>query len=180
MMKRSGPRGSCAVALLLASLALAGPASADKPSWAGGGKPDKQKAQEQDGRPEQHSTGRKDHDDRENRDADRPEGRHDGYFGDRHRETAREYYQAERRAGRCPPGLAKKRNGCQPPGQAKKWTRGRPLPRDVVFYDLPPDLADRFGPPPAGQRLVRVATDILLIAVGTGLVLDALEDLDAM
>jgi Ni/Co efflux regulator RcnB len=46
-----------------------------------------------------------------------------------------------------------------------------------VFYELPPKLAFEVGPPPAGHRYVRVAGDILLIAVGTGLVVDAINDL---
>jgi Ni/Co efflux regulator RcnB len=33
------------------------------------------------------------------------------------------------------------------------------------------------GTPPAGHKFVRVASDILLIAVGTSLVVDAIEDL---
>ena len=100
---------------------------------------------------------------------------------DTHQQTVvREYYGREFNAGHCPPGLAKKKNGCMPPGQAKKWRRGVPLPRDVVFYDLPPKLVVEIGLPPAGHRYVRVANDILLIAVGTGMVLDAIEDLSRM
>ena len=92
----------------------------------------------------------------------------------------REYYVREHRAGHCPPGLAKKHNGCMPPGQAKKWHVGRPLPRDVVFYDLPPRLVVELGVPPSGHRYVRVASDILLIAIGTGMVGDAIDDLGRM
>mgnify|MGYP001565081471 FL=1 len=29
-----------------------------------------------------------------------------------------------------------------PPGQAKRWTIGRPLPRDVVYYNLPPSIVE--------------------------------------
>jgi hypothetical protein len=64
-----------------------------------------------------------------------------------------------------------------PPGQVKKWKLHRPLPRDVIFYDLPRDVLVHLGPPPSGHRFVRVAGDILLIAVGTGMVVDAIEDL---
>jgi Ni/Co efflux regulator RcnB len=67
-----------------------------------------------------------------------------------------------------------------PPGQAKKWHVGQPLPRDVIFYDLPPALVVRIGTPPAGHRYVRVAADILLIAIGTGMVIDAIADLSSM
>lgn len=100
-----------------------------------------------------------------------------GYFEESQRRAAREYYEPRWRAGKCPPGLAKKGNGCQPPGQAKKWHRGEPLPRDVVYYPVPASVQVRLGTPPAGHKFVRVATDILLIAVGTGMVIDAIEDL---
>ena len=79
--------------------------------------------------------------------------------------------------GGCPPGLAKKHNGCLPPGQAKKWRMGRPLPADVVVYDLPPPLVVKIGIPPAGYKYVRAGADILMIAVGTKVVVDAINDL---
>ena len=90
----------------------------------------------------------------------------------------RAYYEEEFRGGSCPPGLAKKRNGCLPPGQAKKqWRTGHPLPENVVVYDLPPALVLKIGVPPTGYKYVRVASDILMIAVGTKLVVDAIHDL---
>ncbi len=100
------------------------------------------------------------------------------YFGDHHRDVIRQYYNDSYHSGHCPPGLAKKNNGCQPPGQAKKWRYGHPLPSDVIYYDLPPQVVISLGIPPEGQKYVRVASDILLIAVGTGLVLDAIQDLN--
>lgn len=100
-------------------------------------------------------------------------------IGESERAVMRDYFGGEMARGKCPPGLAKKNNGCMPPGQAKKWARGRPLPRDVVFYELPPDLVVRLNAP-VGARYVRVAADILLIAVGTGMVLDAVEDLSRL
>jgi hypothetical protein len=45
------------------------------------------------------------------------------------------------------------------------------------YYDLPRDLLMRLPPAPAGHRYVRVAADILLIAVGSSMVIDAVEDL---
>lgn len=110
------------------------------------------------------------------RDRDRDE-RRGGHFDDRKRVVIREYYVQEYRGGHCPPGLAKKNNGCMPPGQARHWQRGRPLPRDVVYYDVPQRLVVQLGAPPAGHKYVRVASDILLIAVGTSMVVDAINDL---
>jgi Ni/Co efflux regulator RcnB len=99
------------------------------------------------------------------------------HFDDDKRAHVRNYYEEEFRGGHCPPGLAKKHNGCMPPGQAKKWRMGRPLPRDLVIYDLPPALVVKIGVPPAGYKYVRAASDILLIAVGTKIVVDAIDDL---
>ena len=99
------------------------------------------------------------------------------HFGDRERVVVHEYYQEREQKAGCPPGLRKKHNGCMPPGQAKKWHKGRPLSREVIYYDLPPRIIVQIGAPPAGHKYVRVAADILLIAIGTGIVVDAIEDL---
>ena len=121
--------------------------------------------------------------------ADKPSwaggGKQDGsqrgsYFVDRYHTVVRDFYTQEFHGGKCPPGLAKKNNGCMPPGQAKKWSKGHPLPREVVYYDLPSQLVVRLGPPPSGNKYVRVASDILLIAVGTSMVVDAISDLGRM
>lgn len=98
-------------------------------------------------------------------------------FGERGRVIVRDYYRSEFSQGHCPPGLARKRNGCMPPGQAKKWRKGYPLPGDVVYYDLPHRLVVELGVPPDGYKYVRVAADILMIAVGTAIVVDAIDDL---
>ena len=98
-------------------------------------------------------------------------------IGDQDRMVLRDYFGGMAARGHCPPGLAKKNNGCMPPGQAKKWALGRPLPRDVIFHDLPHDLRIRLSVPPQGYKYVRVAADVLMIAVGTGMVVAAVEDL---
>jgi Ni/Co efflux regulator RcnB len=163
----------CAAALVIGSLAATG-ALADKPEWAGKGK-----GHDRGGHDERNDRG----DDRrgdDRRGDDRERGgdaRRHHYFGDQQRAVVREYYGDVGRSGRCPPGLAKKNNGCMPPGQAKKWRLGQPLPREVVYYQVPQDLAVRLGPAPRGHRYVRVAADILLIAFGTGIVVDALQDM---
>lgn len=94
------------------------------------------------------------------------------------RTAVRDYYQAQFKRGHCPPGLAKKNNGCLPPGQAKKlWAVGQPLPPHLALEDLPPRLLARLSVPPSGYKYVRAAADILLIATGTSMVIDAVEDL---
>lgn len=100
-----------------------------------------------------------------------------GYFGYPQRTDVYNYYHERARRGFCPPGLAKKDNGCMPPGQQRVWVVGRPLPPDVVYYPIEPAVQVRLGVPPPGHEFIRVASDILLIAVGTGMVVDAIQDL---
>ena len=99
------------------------------------------------------------------------------YFVDNQRTAVRTYYGNQYSAGRCPPGLAKKNNGCMPPGQARKWAVGQQLPRDVTYYSVPPSVVRQLGAAPPSYKYVRVAADILLIAVSTNLVVDAIQDL---
>ncbi len=166
-MKSIGMKMKCALAVVIGGSLAMGPAAADKPSWAGSGKGSKD--ERVDRRDDQRS---------ERRDQDRPSAGKHRHFEDRHRVIVRDYYAEQFRSGRCPPGLAKKQNGCMPPGQAKKWQIGRPLPRDVIFYDVPDSLVVQIGLPPPGHRYVRVAGDILMIAIGTGLIVEAIQDLN--
>ena len=100
-------------------------------------------------------------------------------FIDSDRMAIREYYDHPPH-GHCPPGLAKKGNGCMPPGHAKKWVMHRPLPPDVIYYSLPQTVLIRLQPPPQGYKYVRVGGDILMIAIGTGMVAAAIQDLAMM
>ena len=99
------------------------------------------------------------------------------FFTEERHRLIRNYFSQHKNPHGCPPGLAKKNNGCLPPGIAKKWRIGQPLPADVTYYDLPGDLLNMLGRTPEGQKIVRVGTDLLLISVGTGLVIDAIDDL---
>lgn len=149
-------------------LAVSGAAQADKPDWAGSGKHGKQEKRGDDRRDDR----------RENRYDDRRSGPGIEFrFRDNDRRALADYYGGQARAGHCPPGLAKKNNGCLPPGQAKKWQRGYPLPADVRYHDLPREILIRLPSPPPQHRYVQVAGDILLIAVGSSMVIDAVEDI---
>jgi Ni/Co efflux regulator RcnB len=64
-----------------------------------------------------------------------------------------------------------------PPGQAKKWDLGQPLPTSVRYYEVPAPLVVQLGHPPSGYRYVRVDDNILLLAVGTRMVVDAIRGL---
>lgn len=151
-MFRNGLAAAGFLAILISGALASAPASAKKPPEAGGGK-SAEHAQKQ------------------------SKAKSKKRFDENDRLVVREYFAEEFRGGHCPPGLAKKRNGCMPPGQTKKWRVGQPLPSDVVIYDLPSQLVVKIGLPPAGHKYVRVASDILLIAVGTSMVVDAITDL---
>lgn len=153
-MSRFMQQATVALVILLAAALTAAPTLAEKPSWANGGK------HEEHGH---HSEAKSGH------------GAHG--FSEHQQHVVRDYYGAEIHDGRCPPGLAKKHNGCMPPGQARKWQIGQPLPHDVTTHDLPPKLAVEIGLPPPGYRYVRAASDILMIATGTNMVVSAIQDL---
>lgn len=96
-------------------------------------------------------------------------------FNDRDRDAVRGYWVETVGRGNCPPGLAKKHNGCLPPGQARKrYVVGQRLPAGVVLQPLPPRLVTRLGPVPAGYQYVVVDGDVVKLAVGTRLVVDAI------
>ena len=177
-----------AVSALLPSVALA-----EKPEWAGQGRSDKlgkhkeRNPQREWSSGDRHSSRRMRGDEAHPRDPGhdrwrsghaRPAPRADvgygRYFNDRHRTVVRNYYEPRWRGGKCPPGLAKKNNGCMPPGQAKKWRVGQRLPAGVVYYPVPQPVVMQLGMPPAGYQYVRVASDILLIATGTRMVMDGI------
>ena len=170
-MKSIALKMKCALALVIGGILAAGPVMADKPSWAGSGKGGKDEGMD---RRDKQKGERREDDAKSRRDGPSTEKR--GRFENQHRVVVREYYAEQFRGGRCPPGLAKKNNGCMPPGQAKKWQVGQPIPRDVVYYAVPQPLVVQIGLPPTGYRYVRVASDILMIAIGTGMVVAAIQD----
>lgn len=172
-MKLVALKTKCAIALSIAAIFAVSPVMADKGDK--GGKKDR--GDQRDERKNDRKDDRRDGDRNSSNDRDhRSEG--DGrHFQPQQHVLVRDYYAEHYRGRGCPPGLAKKNNGCMPPGQAKKWRVGYQLPRDVVYYSVPAALVVQIGPPPSGHRYVRVAGDILMIAIGTGLVVDAISDL---
>jgi hypothetical protein len=113
--------------------------------------------------------------------ADKAQGKpHDSQvtvvFTGTQREAAQQYFVQKHGRGNCPPGLAKKDNGCLPPGQAKKrYVVGHPLPKGIVLVDVPPELSVRIGPAPAGYRYGILDGDLVKLAIGTLLVVDAIQ-----
>lgn len=189
-------RRSRSFALVLAVTLACTASFAEKPEWAGGGgkgdkggkheqKAHKDKHQQRDNPPNyqpnyQPNNQRVEHGPSGKKSGNSPrtaQVRVGGYFGDQHRVVVNNYFGAQYQAGRCPPGLAKKNNGCMPPGQAKKYRVGQRLPSNVNYYQVPQSVVYQLGAPPSGYRYVRVASDILLLAIGTGMVVDAIQNL---
>jgi Ni/Co efflux regulator RcnB len=166
-------------------------AMADKPEWAGRGDDGDGENAYKHGNKHGHKY--REEEDRDRSDDDRHEHHqhHDRdqsnggsieismgeYFGEKQRTETREYYRERVRSGHCPPGLAKKHNGCMPAGHSREWVIGEALPKEVKYVSIDPAIKIKLGMPPAGHQFVQVASDILLIAVGTGLVVDAIQDL---
>lgn len=99
-------------------------------------------------------------------------------FAARERDAARDYFAERHGRGNCPPGLAKKNNGCLPPGQAKKrYAVGQPLAHGIRYEPVPRELELRIGPAPHGYTYVMLDGDLLKLAVGTMLVVDAIHGL---
>lgn len=148
------------LALMLCA-AMAAPALAAPPDWAGGGGKDKgEKHERKGGKSGGDAYG------------GHRSPRQGAYFQESSRERVQAYY-----ARNCPPGLAKKNNGCMPPGQAKKWHVGQPVPADVVWVAPPRDVIVLLPPVPVGHRYIQVAGDILLVAVGSMMVVDGINGL---
>lgn len=204
MMKSSLFRSTRSVALMAALALACGASFAEKPDGGGhGGRGGGHGGQGGHGGGDKH--GYKEHKNKEHKNKDRHEYQSDhqrsehrpvyqrddrrsqvsevrvgSYFQDRQRIVINNYYGEQFRSGHCPPGLAKKNNGCMPPGQAKKYIVGQRLPSHVVYYAIPQTVSVQLGTPPSGYKYVRVASDILLIAVGTSMVVDAIVDLGGL
>jgi Ni/Co efflux regulator RcnB len=163
---------SLGLAFAVAGALASATAFGDKPSWAGNGNQGRG-ADESSGHGHEYEHQR----DESSYHGARNEEHREHRFDERHREAVRDYYAREFHHGHCPHGLAKKHDGCVPPGHARRWEVGERLPTDVRRYSLPHSLTVEIGVPPPGYQYVRVASDVLMIATGTGMIVDAIDDL---
>lgn len=125
---------------------------------------------------------RDDHHERDHHEDDRDEWQRDHRgdwhrFSDRERSWWRDYWRDQYAHGHCPPGLAKKHNGCLPPGHARRYVIGRPLPPGVVLVAVPASVLGYLPRPEPGYRYGMVDGDLVKLAVGTSLVVDAMSGL---
>jgi Ni/Co efflux regulator RcnB len=79
------------------------------------------------------------------------------YFDDKDRAAVRKYYEAN-----------------PSPGGAAGWQIGEPVPRDAVAV-VPPELRARLPRLPPGHRYVRVGGELVLVASGSGMVVDGIS-----
>ncbi len=73
-----------------------------------------------------------------------------------------------------PPGFAKRET--LPPGLEKQLRKNGTLPPGIAKRELPPGLAARLGPVPAGKQRVIVGGDVALVDIATGVIIDILKD----
>ena len=93
----------------------------------------------------------------------------DAVFTALERQIIRDYYRST-----LPPGLA--RRDTLPPGLRRQLVRNGRLPPGLEKHALPPDLIARLPPRDRRYDRVRIGTDILLILIATGVILDIIED----
>jgi Ni/Co efflux regulator RcnB len=172
-MQRFMFQKSLILALVFAGIWSTGTAFAEKPDRAGDKKKEKYRHEQKSDNHGDDKTPAQGTNDETSRNGDQKSE----YFSEQNKKFIHQYYSDRFQKGHCPPGLLKKDNGCLPPGHAKKWEKGRLLPREVIFHDLPSTILGQLGEPPPKHRFVRVARDILLISTGTGKVLDSFEDI---
>lgn len=102
------------------------------------------------------------------------------FFREEHRKAARRFFTEHYARGKeCPPGMERGERGskgCAPPVPGRYWAVGRPLQSSVKEYPVPPPLASRLPVPPEGYRYAMVGDDIVLLASGSKLVVDIIED----
>lgn len=97
-------------------------------------------------------------------------------FTVREREQFEAWAVAEYGKGKCPPGLLKKESVCLTRGHPRKrYTVGMPLPGAVVPAPVPLDLSRRVGMPAIGYRYGMIDGDLVKLAVGSGLTVDAID-----
>src|SRR5258708_2967135 len=87
-------------------------------------------------------------------------------FAPEERERAKAYFVQTQGRGHCPAGPAKKR-----------YAMGHRLAETVGVGPLPAGLRVRMGEPPLGYRYVIVDGDLVKLAIGTSIVVDAVEGL---
>ena len=138
-------RGGRGVALLLACALACGAAFAEKPDGAGG-KGDKGNKGHNGNKSEMHDDrgqgSKKAYENKSAGDDLVSDVRVGGYFGSNQRVVLQDYYGPQFKAGRCPPGLAKKNNGWYATGPGQEVQRGpeaslgcRVLPGPAILGD---------------------------------------------
>jgi hypothetical protein len=156
------------VAFAFALAIAAAPGRAEKPDYAGQGGPGKGASPSGPGGPVPGLEG-----DRQRMPEFVPQRER---FTIRERDLFRSWFVQEYGRGKCPPGLAKKGTACLPPGLAKKrYAIGQPLPAGIVIAPVPLDLTRRLEAPPVGYRYGIVDGDLVKLALGTLLVVDAID-----
>ncbi len=84
-------------------------------------------------------------------------------------------YYARAASGGPGRGHGRGRGGGLPPGIQRRLERGGTLPPGIARQVLPPDLTRQLPLLPSGYARQIVGNDVLLVAIGTGLILDIIR-----
>jgi Ni/Co efflux regulator RcnB len=99
------------------------------------------------------------------------------FFTEQHKKAARRLFaQRYGHAKDCPPGMERGDHGCAPPVPGRYWAVGQPLQPAVKEYLVPDVVISKLPTPPEGYRYALVGDDIVLMAAGSKLVVDIIED----
>jgi Ni/Co efflux regulator RcnB len=96
------------------------------------------------------------------------------YFDDGNRQAVHKYY-ATHPLRTCPAGTVQPSAACPPGDRAATWQIGQTLPPGVRVGRLPQPLLSSLPKVPPGHEYVQVAGDVLLVAAGSGMVVDGIE-----
>lgn len=96
------------------------------------------------------------------------------YITPRYRKAVRQYLARHHGSGKpCLPGVVKQGAACRAGAGGGNWQIGKALPRGAQVQPLPAGLAAALPKAPPGTRYVLLAGDILLMASGSRIVVDA-------
>jgi Ni/Co efflux regulator RcnB len=96
-------------------------------------------------------------------------------FSELERRLILDYYASQSSASSQGRGHGRGHGGALPPGIQRRVDRGGTLPPGIARQYLPQDLSRQLPPVPSGYARQVVGSDVVLVAIATGLVMDVIR-----
>jgi Ni/Co efflux regulator RcnB len=96
-------------------------------------------------------------------------------FSDLERQMIMDYYARQGASGGGGRGQGRGHGGGLPPGLQRHLDRGGSLPPGLARHGLPPGLAGQLPPPPSGYLRQIVGSDVVLVSIATGIIMDIIR-----